>query len=87
MKRILIATVVCVVLALAGFALAARSGALNPSEAELRAKYRLATSKMIEIDGEPIHYADEVPRSSVHHGHTSLAATWPATATPTPPER
>ncbi len=59
MKRILVATVVCVVLALAAFALAARSRALNPSEAELRAKYMLATSKMIEIDGAPIHYADE----------------------------
>lgn len=59
MKRILIGAAVCLVLGAAAFVLAARSGALNPSEAELRAKYMLPTSKMIEIDGTPVHYADE----------------------------
>jgi len=54
---------------LAIFAIAARSGWLSPSEAELRAKYALPTSRIVEIDGEPIHYSDEgqgVPIVMVH---------------------
>jgi pimeloyl-ACP methyl ester carboxylesterase len=48
---------VLAVLALA--ALVIRSGALAPTEQMLRAKYMLPTSRMIEIDGAPIHYSDE----------------------------
>ncbi len=47
------------ILGLGAFALAVRSGALAPSEAELQAKYMLPTSHIVEIDGEPIHYSDE----------------------------
>ena len=62
MKRIIIILTSCIVIALVGlggFVLAARSGALTPSEATLRSKYMLPSSKIITIDGEPIHYADE----------------------------
>ena len=47
------------ILVLGAVAVALRSGAFSPSEAELQAKYMLPTSRMIEIDGAPIHYSDE----------------------------
>ena len=59
MNRIVIGLVVLAVLGTGIFALAARSGALNPTEAELGAKYMLPTSKAVEIDGTPVHYSDE----------------------------
>jgi len=51
-----VAVIACGVVA---FGLAARSGALSPTEAELRTKYMLPSSKIMEIDGETIHYTDE----------------------------
>lgn len=51
--------IVAILLGLGAGAIVIRSGALAPSEADLRAKYMLPTSRMIEIDGEPIHYSDE----------------------------
>lgn len=62
MKRVvwgLAAFVLLAFIGLGAFALAARTGLLSPSETELRAKYMLPTSHVVEIDGEPIHYSDE----------------------------
>ena len=53
------ASVIVAAVGVGAFVLAARSGALSPTEAELRAKYMLPSSKIVEIDGETIHYADE----------------------------
>ncbi len=53
------ACVIVIALGVAAFVVAARSGILSPSEAELRAKYMLPSSKLVEIDGATIHYADE----------------------------
>ncbi|MBM3516224.1 MAG: alpha/beta hydrolase [Alphaproteobacteria bacterium] len=58
-RRIAAAVCAAIVVALGGTALIIRSGVLAPSEQELRAKYFLPTSRMIEIDGAPIHYSDE----------------------------
>jgi pimeloyl-ACP methyl ester carboxylesterase len=62
MKKLALGIAACiavVTLGLGAFAFAVRAGVLAPSEAELRAKYMLPTSKIVEIDGEPIHYSDE----------------------------
>ena len=62
MHKIAVVVASCIAvagIALGAFVFAARGGLLSPSEAELRARYMLPTSRMIEIDGEPIHYADE----------------------------
>jgi pimeloyl-ACP methyl ester carboxylesterase len=62
MKKAMRIAVACVAFAafvIGLFALGARSRSFSPSEIELRAKYMLATSKFIEIEGQQIHYSDE----------------------------
>ncbi len=58
MRKVAVVIAIAAV-ALGGFVILARTGALSPSEAELRAHYMLPSSKIVEIDGEPIHVSDE----------------------------
>jgi pimeloyl-ACP methyl ester carboxylesterase len=63
---------------------AARSGWLTPSDAELRARYGLANSKYLTLDGEPIHYVDEGQGAAIVliHGSFGSLRMWNSWAQP-----
>ncbi len=71
MGRRLRIAVVSVSVVLAGAVLAARTGMLAPSEADLQARYTDERSRFITIDGVPIHVVEEGagPLLVLLHGH------------------
>lgn len=67
-----------VLLSLATFVIAARAGWLTPDESSLRARYSLAESQFIEIDGETVHFTDEGsgPTILLVHGTFGSLRNW-----------
>lgn len=76
MKQGLIVAVVLISVALGGWVLAVRSGALNPTDEDLIARYTDERSRFISIDGVPMHVVEEGegPVIVLIHGH--LGSTW-----------
>lgn len=72
---------VIVVIVLSGIALflfAARAGWLTPSEAALRARYGLAESQFVTVDGQTVHFTDqgEGPAVVLVHGSYGSLRNW-----------
>ena len=79
-KRIKRLGIVALILAsgIAAFLIAARAGWLTPSEATLRARYGLAESQYLTIDGQTVHFTDqgEGPAVVLVHGSYGSLRNW-----------
>lgn len=71
----------------AALVLAARAGLLTPDDAVLRARYALADSRFVEVDGASVHYVDQGRGPAVVLVHGSFGSLrmwndWTAQLTP-----
>ncbi len=80
--RTLLAIAAVALLGFAAFVVAARSGWLQPGEAELRARYGLPGSHYVMLGGQQLHYADEGsgPAIVLVHGSYASLRQWQAWA-------
>ena len=78
MKRGLIWALVLIFVLLGGSLLAVRSGALNPTDEDLRARFTDERSRFISVDGVPMHVVEEGegPPIILIHGHLGSVRQW-----------
>ena len=78
MKQGLIVTVALICVALAGWVLVVRSGAFNPTDEELIARYTDERSRFVSVDGVPMHVVEEGegPVFVLIHGHLGNTRQW-----------
>lgn len=68
----------CIAAGVGAFVLAARAGWLTPGEMALRARYGLAESQFVTVDGQPVHFTDqgEGPAVVLVHGSYGSLRNW-----------
>jgi pimeloyl-ACP methyl ester carboxylesterase len=75
------------IVAAAALLLSARAGLLTPDESTVRARYALADSRFVEIDGESVHFVDQGQGPAIVLVHGSFGSLrmwndWAAQLTP-----